>query len=641
MQNGGMILLQNLLILITIIPLFLAIFLGLNRERRLQRGGIIMASGFFLSGAVWTQFLSPEKLHFPLAWLEPATGIGSVAIVAGLVYLTGFRRNYPAILLFLIQLAQWGWLWLQTGGLFGGIGFQVDRLSAVVLLSVNLIGAVTLLYSIRFMETHDRRRSMEKSRQPAYFLAAVLILAAMNGLLLSNHLLVWFFCWQLMILAGFVLISHDRTERAVAGGRVFVNFQLAGGVLFLLAVTLLRPITQSLVSSELLLFADATALWVALACLVSAGMAASSLFPFQAGLLRSLAAPLPAVVLLQCATVATAGIYLMIRFSPLFVNTMLGKIIMVLGALSFAAAALLTVLQQDTRRFLALSAISLQGLVVVLICQPNLQSIYLAVLAVLFHGLAKTLLWLISGSHSTSRWTQGFFLLAVLTMIMPPFAIPAAQWTALEFSLQNPPALLLLICGAAFSLLGWARFAGKRWEMIFLPTPPVPLNWLQLLPQITLSLPVILIGLFPVPLANRWLKPILTENYGRFADIAQADAQTLLLTGVSDFNPLWVFALILAVVLPGWFWLKPNSASQEAAKSEVIEPLAEPSSDLLAEPPTEPPTEPPAFSVQSGGPFRDIVRVLQPVLPEPRKIFFYATVGAAGLIVFMLEVVWR
>lgn len=648
--------LQNLLLNLLLFPALIAAFLGLNRDRRLQKAGVFVAAGLLFLGGTGSGFLSGEKLFYTAGWLEPAMVIGSVVLTAALAYLTGLRRNYPAMILVLIQWLVWGWFWLKTGGVNGGIGFQLDRLSALLLLTTNWIGAVTLYYAIPYLETHDRRRNAEANRQPVYFSASLLIMTAMNGLLLSDHLLVWFLCWQLMILAGFILISHDRTERAVSGGRVFVNIQLAGGIFYLLGAVFLRSATPGLAFSELLLIADSSAFSFALAFLVIASMAAAGLFPFQTGLFKTLAAPLPAIVLLQCASAPLAGVALLIRLSPLLVNTLLGKTVMVLGAFSFAAAALLILLQQDTRRFFVLAAISLQGLVLALICQANLQSIYLAVLTLVFYSLAKALLWLCTGSHSTSKWNQGFLLLAVIMMLLPPFIVPTAQLTGLESSLQNPPALLLLIAGFVFFWLGWARFGSKRWEGFSLSESSEKFRWTMIIPQAALALPVMLIGFLPGPFINRCLKPILQENYGRFADIAQADAQTLNLAGFSGYNPLWVWVFLVLVLVPGWIWLRPEKAEQpqisevpheaESGPDVLSESLSD--ADTVVSQPTEPaPNESSAIASPSSAPtepqfyFRDVFRSLQPILPESKKVLLYSTIGAAGLLFFMLEVVWR
>lgn len=638
-------------------PSMLAGFLLMNRNGTLQKAAVILLSvvpGGSVCCAVAlrtvTLPMTTGSNDFGFAFILAA----NLIVLAGTAYWSGVWKNRLNAGLLVIQAAMFFWIGFYGRGTSLSGVFLLDHLSLVMLLLVNGTGACALIFSLKYMEGHERRRNIDKKRSSLFFAAAGFMLAAMNGLLLTNHLLGLLFCWQVLVLTGFILISHDRTKIALKNGRGFVGLHLFGGIGLLAGAIGLQSLSQTLTISELLMFGDATLILLPVACLVLACLVLAAQFPFQTGLLHTVAAPAPAGVLLQSVTLVNAAIYLIIRISPLFMNTWLARVIAVIGLFSFAAAALLAFMQHDVKRNFAFSTISCAGLAIALTSLTNLQAIYAAVLLAVLHGVTKSLLLFSTSGNANSRLSMRLTLLAGLTMVMPPFGIPLLQWTALEAVASNPVALPLLIGGIVFSVLYWTGFIAKR----LTPTEKIDtarLEPMYVVPQIGMTVAVVLLGLFSVPFTNWLITPILRENFSRFADIAQADASSFLIRGWVGINPLLVFSVLAAIVLSGWLilhWICLRHPAKLVEKNDgkIVETDAVDRSEceVLATEATvataetaseEEPVE--VFKTDDVFVVHFPTRSVLALLPEAPKTQIYLTVIACALIILMFEVVIR
>ena len=578
LYDGGISLILYLMGLLVGLPLVFAGFFLLNRNSLLQRVAVFFMAGSLILASGWAVLLRNGSFPMPgsLAALELPLAIGAnLLALAGITYLSGLWQSRLSGMLAACQVAMLGWLGFHAGSAPQNGLFLLDHLAILMLLLINGVGSLTLIFAFRYIDTHERRRSYAITRKPVFLAAMTLQLAAMNALVLTDHLLWLLFFGQVIIGCSFILIAHDRTESALKNGRGFVRLQLLGGISFLAATIWLKPIAQTLTVSELLIFSEATLLLGPMAFFILTGLVSAAQFPFQTGLLRASAAPLPVSVLLQAVTLVNAGLYLILRLSPLYMNTWLAKILVIIGAFSFAAAALLALMQNDAKRVFTFSTISMAGLTMALACLANLQAIYAALLLVVLHGITKALLFLATGGNSASRLSAGLTLLAAFAMVLPPFGIPLTQWTAFVATVNNPVALVLIIAGSIFSLLVWARFIGKRLDTVSHIAGAMKVESLYMWPQLGLAAGVVVSGLFSVWLTNFLITPVLRENYRRFSDIAQADASEFLIRDFSGINPLWVFAVIAAVAGPGWLWLRWLVGRQAVSQAAAIEAVAE------------------------------------------------------------------
>ena len=86
-----------------------------------------------------------------------------------------------------------------------------DQLSLTMVLIVSIVGSIICFQAIPYMRNHESHLKLSVSRQHRFFAVMILFLGAMNGLVLSNDLLFFYFFFEITTLCSFLLIGHDRT----------------------------------------------------------------------------------------------------------------------------------------------------------------------------------------------------------------------------------------------------------------------------------------------------------------------------------------------------------------------------------------------------------------------------------------------
>lgn len=567
----------------------------------------------------------------------------------------------------LLQCGLLGWLAWKAGAAAGPVSFVLDHLSGLVLLLTDGAGALISVEAYRRARDASGEGLPRRTGPGVSFAALCLLTAALNGLVLANHLL-----WQLLFLqtaaaAAGLLLAHGREAGSRRTARHYAAVCSFGAAAFAAGICLLYAAGGTLTVGELLRGRDAAHVLAPVACLVAASIAFAFQFPFQGPLLRCSTTAAPVSAMLQSAALPTAAVYLLLRLSPLLMNTWTGRMVAVAGAFSFAAGALLAAMRHDDRRFLALTTVSCTGLVIALSCFASVQAIFSAVLLLFTHSLQKASL-LLADTAGRSR-TPMQSLLAVtggILMLAPPFTVAAAQWTALESAVRNPAALFLLAAGCVFWLAGWSRFLGRHISGASLDgaARALPVH----APQTLLLLAAVSVSLFAVPIVNRWVKPILKENFGRFGDVAQSGPGAFLLKDFSGIDPLPVAAVLAVLLLAGRLALRrqavredvspevpaeeeTTAAGQDSPASPVPEPVCEPdqetahesAADLQQQPgmPEPPKLTECADEPVERAPQRFEGRPAFAGFPDARRIQRYASLLAAALLILMLEVVFR
>ena len=601
-----------------ILPVVMAIAFLIKANSLLRRAAVFFMAVALTAGALWAAFHGAAVYEISSGQTKimgTIFMIGNFAVLFVTTWLGWCWKNRLIVVLTAIQAAMLGWIYFQPGSDTAGI-FVLDHLSLLLILLLDGVGPLIILAALHQMENEGRRRF-----QSRFFIAAAFLLAAMNGLLLAGNLLWMLFFWQLGMLGAFFLLVHDRSFNVWKNMRNIIIINSIGGIAFIAGIFLCLDLAKTLILRELLVFRDATSLLLPLSFLILAGFAGAAQFPFQSRLIRASTANVSVTVLLQATTVINAGVYLILRLAPLFMNTWLAKILAIMGAFSFAAAALMALRQFENKRALSYSTISTMGLSITLACIADLQAIYAAVLIVFLHGMSKGLIFLSIGNRSDRLIPKLLLVFGALSMLMPPFGIPASLWTAIEVSARQPAVLVCLVAGSIFYFLFWARLIGIRVSNLALWQDCGRWELLPYAVHLVLGVGVLLFSVFLVPVANYFVAPILKENYSRFGDIAQAEAGSLLFSGFLSVNPLYIFLIIIGGCILGWIICRSFAGKRkEAAAVEIKEEIT-----VEAE-------ETPAQEMHSN---------YLPWLPERRKIELYANMIAVALIVLMFEVIVR
>jgi len=359
---------------------------------------------------------------------------------------------------------------------------RFDSLSVVMICVISLVGGVICYYALGYMKEHEEHLHLASSRQPQFYAVLVLFLGAMNGLVLADNLGWIYFFWEITTLCSFLLIAHDKTAEAIHNALRALWMNMLGGVAFLLALMILQDqfgtLSIQLLLDEAALGSVVFLLPMALLCI--GGFTKSALTPFQSWLCGAMVAPTPVSALLHSSTMVKAGVYLLLRLSPMFADTNLGIGVAIFGAFTFFATSALAVGQSNAKRVLAYSTIANLGLIAACAGMGTEMARSAGILCIIFHAISKGLLFLCVGSIEqrigsrdiedmrglTQRMptTANITILGIMTMMLPPFGMLLCKWMAIEAATTVSGGTVLLIfllaLGSALTVLFWARFAG-------------------------------------------------------------------------------------------------------------------------------------------------------------------------------------
>lgn len=129
--------------------------------------------------------------------------------------------------------------------------------------------------------------------------------------------------------------------------------------------------------------------------MVLAAITKRAQIPFSAWLPAAIAAPTPVSALVHSSTLVTAGVYLLIRFSPLLRERKAAKFLLLIAGLTIFMAGLGANFEYDLKKIIALSTLSQLGLIISVLAIGLYKLAYFHLLA---HALFKALLFMCAGA---------------------------------------------------------------------------------------------------------------------------------------------------------------------------------------------------------------------------------------------------
>ena len=292
------------------------------------------------------------------------------------------------------------YIWSMVGDIKFEIGFLIDPLSALMMVVVTSVSLMVHIYSIGYMA--------DDAGYERFFSYISLFTFSMLMLVMSNNMLQLFFGWEAVGLVSYLLIGfyYERPTAIFANMKAFL-INRVGDFGFVLGIGLLFAYTGTLHYGEVFDKADQLAtlnlpgtdwmlLTVACICLFIGAMGKSAQVPLHSWLPDSMEGPTPISALIHAATMVTAGIFMVSRFSPLFEfsNTALSLIIIV-GAIGALFLGILGVIQNDIKRVIAYSTLSQLGYMTVAL---GASAYSVAIFHMMTHAFFKALLFLAAGS---------------------------------------------------------------------------------------------------------------------------------------------------------------------------------------------------------------------------------------------------
>src|SRR5690606_37929161 len=290
--------------------------------------------------------------------------------------------------------------WSLLGDINLEIGFLIDSLSAMMMVVVTSVSLMVHIYTIGYMA--------DDPGYQRFFSYISLFTFSMLMLVMSNNMLQLFFGWEAVGLVSYLLIGfwYERKTAIFANMKAFLVNRV-GDFGFALGIGLLYAYTGSMNYSDV--FAkvqelstmtfpgtDWQLLTVAALALFVRAMGKSAQVPLLSWLPDSMEGPTPISALILAATMVTAGIFMVARFSPVFEqSTTALSFIIVIGATGALFLGLLGIIQNDVKRVVAYSTLSQLGYMTVALGASAYSA---AVFHLMTHAFFKALLFLGAGS---------------------------------------------------------------------------------------------------------------------------------------------------------------------------------------------------------------------------------------------------
>ena len=292
--------------------------------------------------------------------------------------------------------------WINSGTLNVNWSIKVDPLSSVMLVVVTLVSSLVHIYSIGYM-SHDPH----KSRFMAYL---SLFTFAMLTLVTADNFLQLFFGWEGVGLCSYFLIGFwfKKDSANAAAIKAFVvnrvgDFGFALGIFlifYLFGTVNYSEVFQQVpqIINKELLFLGINIKAIDLICILLfiGAMGKSAQILLHTWLPDAMEGPTPVSALIHAATMVTAGVFLVVRCSPIFEYSPLTlNIITVVGMTTAFFAATIALVQTDIKKIIAYSTCSQLGY---MFFAAGVGAYNVAMFHLFTHAFFKALLFLGSGS---------------------------------------------------------------------------------------------------------------------------------------------------------------------------------------------------------------------------------------------------
>ena len=362
--------------------------------------------------------------------------------------------------------------------------FNFDSLTVSMLIPVLIVSCLVHIYSISYM-SHDPHNQR-------FFSYLSLFTFMMIVLVTSNNFLLMFVGWEGVGVCSYLLVSFWFTRIAANQSSLSAFFTNRVGDCFLtiglfIILWTFGNIDYASVFS-LASYINENLITLIGICLLIGAMAKSSQVGLHIWLPMAMEGPTPVSALIHAATMVTAGVYLLMRTSPLieFSSTVL-LLSLWIGAITTVFSSLIGLFQQDIKKVIAYSTMSQLGMMVIAI---GLSSYNLALFHLINHAFYKGLLFLGAGAviHAVSdnqdfrkyggliRYlplTYSVMLIASLSLVAFPFMTGFYSKDFIlessygQFSFSSTVVYLIATIGAIFTTL----YSVKTLYLTFLTNP--------------------------------------------------------------------------------------------------------------------------------------------------------------------------
>ncbi len=406
--------------------------------------------------------------------------------------------------------------WIDVESLNISWAFNFDSLTVSMLIPVLIVSSLVHVYSIGYM-SHDPHNQR-------FFSYLSLFTFMMIILVTANNYLLMFVGWEGVGICSYLLVSfwftriaaNQSSMSAFLTNRVGDCFLTIGMFAILWSFGNLDYYTIFSITP----YYNDNIITIVGICLLIGAMAKSSQIGLHVWLPMAMEGPTPVSALIHAATMVTAGVYLLMRSSPLieYSSTVLILCLWV-GAITTVFSSLIGLFQQDIKKVIAYSTMSQLGMMVIAV---GLSSYNIALFHLVNHAFYKGLLFLGAGAviHAVADnqdfrkygglihylpLTYSVMLIASLSLVAIPFMTGFYSKDFIlesaygQYQLSSIVVYFIATIGAMFTTL----YSVKVLYLTFMTNPNGPLiNYKKLHPahdgDIFMSFPLIVLAIFSI-----------------------------------------------------------------------------------------------------------------------------------------------
>ena len=282
--------------------------------------------------------------------------------------------------------------WIDSESLNVLWGFHFDSLTVSMLIPVLIVSSLVHIYSIGYM-SHDPHNQR-------FFSYLSLFTFMMIILVTANNFLLMFVGWEGVGICSYLLVSFWFTRIAAnqSSMSAFLTNRVGDCFLTIGMFAILWSFGNVDYSTVFSLapFVNENIVTIIGICLLIGAMAKSSQVGLHVWLPMAMEGPTPVSALIHAATMVTAGVYLLMRTSPLIEYSSTVLILCLwLGAITTVFSSLIGLFQQDIKKVIAYSTMSQLGMMVIAV---GLSSYNIALFHLVNHAFYKGLLFLGAGA---------------------------------------------------------------------------------------------------------------------------------------------------------------------------------------------------------------------------------------------------
>ena len=532
--------------------------------------------------------------------LKPCTsgliGTISLGIVAALSYFTAFEYFTTQKINGIYQtLIPFNTTWLHLGAnLHVDLGILLDPISVMMLVVISTVSLMVHIYSMGYMKGEVGFQR--------YYAFLSLFSFAMLGLVLATNIFQMYIFWELVGVSSYLLIGfyYTKPSAVAAAKKAFIVTRFAD-LFFLIGILVLSFYAQTFDFGQLMsgdgnilrgaagtLFMGSSVLSWAMALIFIGGAGKSAMFPLHIWLPDAMEGPTPVSALIHAATMVVAGVYLVARLFPIYIEFTPEVLhgIAYVGAFTALFSAVIAIVQTDIKRVLAFSTISQIGFMMVALGVCTGMELnhhehgslgYMASMFHLFtHAMFKALLFLGAGSvihavHSNEMKDMGglrkympitniTFLIACLAIAgIPPFSgfFSKDEILTAAYNFNSGMGIWMTITAGitAFYMfrLYYNIFWGKEYKADHGHHKPHESPFSMAFPLIFLAGITVLVGIWSI--------------FGSFGSFVTADKTEYLIHLDWTIASISIAVAVIAIIFATVLYIKPSEVPTKMANS--------------------------------------------------------------------------